>query len=157
VTDDGDRHLSEDAQDLGVHPREVASDLGPSGVRKKSRSCLFRILGGGLILSASLGLLAVVYTRVQLFEDQSEPLNASGTELMITDQGATSSEPTSDNEEPTSDTEEPISGTWAMYWTNANGSESQAFTITFTGSDTGTLRDPQRRHRVQYHLQGERR
>jgi hypothetical protein len=31
------------------------------------------------------------------------------------------------------------SGTRAMYWTNANGEEDQAFTIRFDGDDRGTI------------------
>jgi hypothetical protein len=53
--------------------------------------------------------------------------------------GESTSGPISGTEGSISSTAGPISGTWAMYWTNSKGSESQGFTIRFTGGDTGTL------------------
>ncbi len=91
-------------------------------------------------------LLLINSNRSASVTNRSETPAASSTGATVTDQGAASSEPISGTEESTTGTEEsisstagPISGTWAMYWTNSKGSESQAFTITFTGSDTGTL------------------
>lgn len=131
MTNDGDRRLSREAQDLDDHLRGVASDLGPSNGGKKRRpwkvTFLFLIL-----LMAAIGVLFVVIFQPELFTSQSEPLDASGAESAVTDQGAAPSE-------PTSDTAGSISGTWAMYWTNSEGNESPAFTITFKGTDTGTL------------------
>ncbi len=131
VTDGGDRRLSEDAQDLDDHLRGVASDLGLPGIKKKRRpwKVTFLFL---IFLMAAIGVLFAVIFQPDLFTSQSEPLDASGTESTVTDQGAASSE-------SASDAEGSISGTWAMYWTNDAGSENQAFTITFTGTDTGTL------------------
>ena len=139
MTDDGDRRLSPEEEVVDFHRRAMESDLRPSDGRKKPGSCMFNILWSGLILAAGFGLLFVIITRLDLFASDSEPLNASGTESTATDQGAASSEPTSSTEGSISDTAGPISGTWAMYWTNVKKSENQAFTITFTGSDTGTL------------------
>ena len=70
---------------------------------------------------------------------RSETPAASSTGATVTDQGAASSGPISSTEGSISSTAGPISGTWAMYWTNSEGSESQAFTIRFTGGGTGTL------------------
>ncbi len=138
VTDDGDRRLSEDAQDLDDHLRGLASDLGPSDVRKKPTHYRRNLLWLAPLLAA-IAILLVVIPKPDLLTRQSEPLDASGTESTVADQGAASSVSISDTTEPTSDTAGPISGTWAMYWTNSEGSETQAFAITFTGSDTGTL------------------
>ena len=131
MTNGGDRRLSKEAQDLDDHLRGVASDLGPSDVRKKRRpwKVTFLFL---IFLMAAIGVLFAVIFQPSLFTSQSEPLDASGTESTVTDQAAASSESTSDPEGP-------ISGTWVMYWTNSLGNENPAFTITFKGTDTGTL------------------
>jgi hypothetical protein len=84
MTDDGDRRLSEDAQDLGVHPREVGSNLGASDVPKNPKSCLYRILWAGLAIALGVGCLVVLIARLDRATDPSEPLNASGTESTST-------------------------------------------------------------------------
>ena len=94
----------------------------------------------------AIAILLLLINRTAPVTGESAAPSDSGTESTVTDQDAVSSEPTSDTagsisepEASISDTAGPISGTWAMYWTNSEGSESQGFTITFTGSDTGTL------------------
>lgn len=140
VTDDGETRPSGEAQTPDGHPRENASEPGPSDAPKKS-GCLVKYIRALLIGTAVglVGLAAVVGLELELFAGGSEASNDSAAASTVADPGAASAGSDSDTEGSPSDAAGPISGTWAMYWTNSEGSENQAFTITFTGSDTGRL------------------
>jgi hypothetical protein len=75
----------------------VASDLGPSNGGKKRRpwKVTFLFL---IFLMAAIGVLFAVIFQPELFTSQAEPLDASGTESTVTDQGPASSEPNSSTE-----------------------------------------------------------
>jgi hypothetical protein len=138
---EGERPLSEAAEALDDHGRRLITDLTDFKVEKpkgkKPRSCMFTILWSGLVLAATFGLLYVLSDRLDLLSGEFEPLDASGTESTVTEQASTTS--TAGTAILDSSDANNLKGTWAMYWTNANGSENQAFTIRFDGGDKGTL------------------
>lgn len=109
VTDDGDRRLSEEAQDLDDHLRGVASDLGLPRIKKKRRpwkvTFLFLIL-----LMAAIGILFVVIFQPDLLTSRSESLDASGTEPTVADQGAVSTSSVTGQGTPSSDSDPGVEG-----------------------------------------------
>ena len=144
VTDDGDRRLSRGAQAEEDRLRGAISDLTDLDVRRKPRPHRFTVLWVVLFLFA-VGLLLLLINRPAPSASPSVSLGASITESAIADQGGAtggpidSADPIDSAEGSIDSTAGPLSGTWAMYWTGDSQSESQAFTITFTGADTGTL------------------
>jgi hypothetical protein len=140
VTDDGNRRLGEEAQNIDDDLRGVVSNLTEFDVRKHKRSPLkstnwlilamvFAIAFLVLIIGFGLRLFEPLYDR---WSDPGGAVTGSPADLVST---ASSLAP----DIASSDAEGPLSGTWAMYWTNVNGSENQAFTIRFDGDDRGTI------------------
>lgn len=136
---DGDRPLSEEAEDLDDHARDLVSDLTEFDVRSDRQEHSSNLSKWLLILAAVLVLVFLLLSLTGSIwagdEDGSEAPSDSGTATTVADQGGASNEQSSETAGPTS-------GTWEMYWTNIEGNERVAFTLRFMDDEYGTVEFP---------------